>query len=633
MSNQLKTRNGIPFDFVDGLRIKGVDVTSLNQAFTPAGAGLIGFTPVGNLAATNVQDALDAVTGSNGAASVGYMPAGTGAVATTVQAKLRERVSVFDFMTAAQIADVQAGTALVDVTAAFQAALNSGKSLFVPAGTYRLSEKLIYSGQVSIRGEGKTLTYLEWSGASGHQGFSFTPSSWHYTIDVSNMSLVTAGNATDTALYINWKPLGSSGIPYFDRRAYLNMLRIIGTSTTTSGWLKGIECDFPFAVEVTNCEIWGKASSAALLPDDFVTDSIGVSVPNQTLRTLANFKIANTTIFGFATAALIYNVEGFTQEDCDYQVCYDGLDIRNVITKINQYRISHNHIGVSGVSFRARNCRQILFNSNEVSYRRGRTDGGTVSLLELDGVYSCTVEGNSIRGNVFNDTDVIVDGIALKWDNSLGGSDFTRKLAISGNNFQNLRYGIRNDGGVYVRYIALNGNTFDSMRQKVMDYGSANATFTEVQRIGTGNFELGDVSTNNVALQMVNIGAGLLSLDRQNDDGAAVAFRRDGSVVGTISVATTGTTYSTTSDRQLKSDLGYLSSEAAAEILRKIKIHVFKWLSNPDGAEDIGVFAQELYEVYPKAVIVGKGAPGEDNYEPWGVDYSKLVPLLIAAIG
>jgi hypothetical protein len=58
MSNQLKTRNGIPFDFVDGLRIKGVDVTNLEKIFTPAGAGLIGFTPVGGVSANNVQGAI-----------------------------------------------------------------------------------------------------------------------------------------------------------------------------------------------------------------------------------------------------------------------------------------------------------------------------------------------------------------------------------------------------------------------------------------------------------------------------------------------------------------------------------------------------------------------------------------------
>jgi len=74
------------------------------------------------------------------AANVSYTPNGAGAVVTNVQAKLRETVSVFDFMTAAQIADVQANTALVDVTTAVTngdtAATAAGKQLFFPAGTY-----------------------------------------------------------------------------------------------------------------------------------------------------------------------------------------------------------------------------------------------------------------------------------------------------------------------------------------------------------------------------------------------------------------------------------------------------------------------------------------------------------------
>ena len=41
-----------------------------------------------------VQDVLDAVTGTNGAATVGYTPAGTGAIATTVQQRLQEHDSL-----------------------------------------------------------------------------------------------------------------------------------------------------------------------------------------------------------------------------------------------------------------------------------------------------------------------------------------------------------------------------------------------------------------------------------------------------------------------------------------------------------------------------------------------------------
>lgn len=67
---------------------------------------------------------------------------GAGAVATDVHSKLRESVSVFDFMTAAQIADVKSGTASIDVTTAIQFAINSlgtGGGLVIHPGTYKIT--------------------------------------------------------------------------------------------------------------------------------------------------------------------------------------------------------------------------------------------------------------------------------------------------------------------------------------------------------------------------------------------------------------------------------------------------------------------------------------------------------------
>ncbi len=58
MANELRTRDGLPFNFVDGLRIKGVDVTNWDKVFIDQGASYVGFTPVGNLAASNVQAAI-----------------------------------------------------------------------------------------------------------------------------------------------------------------------------------------------------------------------------------------------------------------------------------------------------------------------------------------------------------------------------------------------------------------------------------------------------------------------------------------------------------------------------------------------------------------------------------------------
>ena len=78
----------------------------------------------------------DNITGINGtgiatnAVNVQYDPGGTGAVATTVQAKLRETVSVKDFGAV--------GNGVADDTTPFSNAFATGKRVYAPAGTYLL---------------------------------------------------------------------------------------------------------------------------------------------------------------------------------------------------------------------------------------------------------------------------------------------------------------------------------------------------------------------------------------------------------------------------------------------------------------------------------------------------------------
>ncbi|MEN9670719.1 MAG: hypothetical protein RL018_996, partial [Pseudomonadota bacterium] len=62
--------------------------------------------------------------------------------------------------------------------------------------------------------------------------------------------------------------------------------------------------------------------------------------------------------------------------------------------------------------------------------------------------------------------------------------------------------------------------------------------------------------------------------------------------------------------------------------LSQIKIHNFSWLDL--NTNDVGVFAQELYKVYPSAV--SKGDETDEIKKSWQVDYSKLVPVLIASV-
>jgi len=74
------------------------------------------------------------VINSGNATAISYTLTAPGAVAQTVQTKLEQYVSVKDFGAV--------GDGVADDTAAIQAALNTGRLVFVPYGTYKITSAL-----------------------------------------------------------------------------------------------------------------------------------------------------------------------------------------------------------------------------------------------------------------------------------------------------------------------------------------------------------------------------------------------------------------------------------------------------------------------------------------------------------
>ncbi|TPM33741.1 tail fiber domain-containing protein [Mesorhizobium sp. B2-2-2] len=105
-----------------------------------------------------------------------------------------------------------------------------------------------------------------------------------------------------------------------------------------------------------------------------------------------------------------------------------------------------------------------------------------------------------------------------------------------------------------------------------------------------------------------------------------MTFTNPNSTVGSISTLASATTYATSSDVRLKENFRSFDSGA---LLDTLNAYLFDWKA---GGTGYGVKAQEAYEVFPDAVVVGTGEPGDEEFMPWGVDYSKFVPLLIAEI-
>jgi len=110
-----------------------------------------------------------------------------------------------------------------------------------------------------------------------------------------------------------------------------------------------------------------------------------------------------------------------------------------------------------------------------------------------------------------------------------------------------------------------------------------------------------------------------------------------GSPVGTVSITTTATTYSTSSDYRLKHDIQPMTGALAK--VSALKPVTYKWNLDDSGSQ--GFIAHELAEVCPQAVVGEKDAvetyldeEGNEATRPvyQGIDTSFLVATLTAAI-
>jgi hypothetical protein len=118
---------------------------------------------------------------------------------------------------------------------------------------------------------------------------------------------------------------------------------------------------------------------------------------------------------------------------------------------------------------------------------------------------------------------------------------------------------------------------------------------------------------------------------RTTNDGDVIRFHRGTTTeVGSISVTTTATAYNTSSDYRLKENVVPLTG--AIDRLQQIPVHRFNFIADPDTVVD-GFIAHEAQEVVPECVTGTKDEVDEDGNPVYqGIDQSKLVPLLTAAL-
>ena len=308
-------------------------------------------------------DWLNEVNAATFSGSAVYTPAGTGAVATTVQVKLRESpsrsdygsdadyntaisalsgrsdkvirvsggtsdrllseklsevISVFDFMTAAQISDVKSGAATLDVTASIQAALDTGAAqVFFPAGRYKTTSTIRISAFQTLMGVAES---NQSDGISTlHSSIYFRPSAsdlvaiknkvsasgcsirdmaidlnanTHYGVQFST----TYGNVIDGLTFI-----GTYAIGILLQDTYvcdIHRVNMLGVSVKKYGIYIGASNSIQInrlhtsmlpndnAVAMTGIALYGSCSGLTIIDSLFQGPTIGIDLGNSSNRTI-----------------------------------------------------------------------------------------------------------------------------------------------------------------------------------------------------------------------------------------------------------------------------------------------------------------------------------------------------------
>ena len=159
--------------------------------------------------------------------------------------------------------------------------------------------------------------------------------------------------------------------------------------------------------------------------------------------------------------------------------------------------------------------------------------------------------------------------------------------------------------------------------------GSASVGIAVPRVLADGGSGTGLAARNNVA----NGGFPLLVINQASTGQRLVGFYTgSGTPTSTGSITSDGTTtsYNNSSDYRLKENISPLSD--AVDRLKELKPSRFAFKVNPGKIVD-GFIAHEVQGVVPEAVTGEKdGVDADGNPEYQGIDQSKLVPLLVAAL-
>lgn len=399
--------------------------------------------------------AIGVLNGSTGAANVGYTPAGTGAVATTVQTKLRQTVSVKDFGAT--------GNGTTDDTAAIQAALNLGPyhAIYFPAGTY-VTSNLTCGPDITLYGDGLTNSQLKLKASS-------------------TGAILTATNA----VHLTLKDLGFNG-NYSNCPSGTNCVSILGTESGGNGfWIDG--CGFFNAKSIGLYQVgtYSKARISNCVAESNQLDGIDTTATNIILE--GNRCVANGR-FGILSQGNWSQIFG------------------NTCTNNGQLVTGGAGIGVVSCSFPIVSNNNCISNGTSTYFTHG---------IQFNGVTNGVMEGNFSQGNNGSGLDMYQSTYTTctgnqTLNNKLRGieNDTTSTYSVIDGNVVNGNYEIgisvfNTVGSVVSNNVVIGNGTLGTASNPLT--GATNQPYGVALR-GAGNYGNNTLLTGNQISQ--NVGSG-----------------------------------------------------------------------------------------------------------------------------
>lgn len=312
-----------------------------------------------------------------------FIQSGTGAVIRTMQDKNRDIISALDYMTVAQIADVRTRAGLVDVTAAFQAAVTAaaGKRLYVPGGLYILSAAITAAASpVVIQGDGIGATDLRWTLAAASTGIALTLSAsggLTGTCSVSDLSLVTEKAGLGTPLKIT-SPASTSADRIQPRAIVQNVMMQGATNPLVDGWLNGIHLSNCSNSTIDSCYFWGKVNGTEpnyTSVSGFIYNNDVSASPHQSALTLVN------CIGHYATSMVsVGDCEGVLIDKCQFVGVNKGIVAVGPLA-YPHISIGNGHVNASDTCIEISNMQEVFIDRMLLFKELGGSAARGIALL------------------------------------------------------------------------------------------------------------------------------------------------------------------------------------------------------------------------------------------------------------